>query len=87
MNLSGTDREEVALERLKDAQKALQELIEFAEDASAAMANEIERGSVRCFPISWGTVMTEKLAVVICEISRCNGALLVRSTAGDVAVG
>lgn len=81
MGLFDTNRGEVARERLQDARKALAELIGFAQQAHDQMDRDIQVGPLtHAFPISWGSMMAEKLLTVNCEISRCNGALLVLGT-------
>lgn len=76
MGLFNTDGEKVATERFGVAHKTLKGLMEYLELMDKAMANRKEGG----FPVTWPAGIFEKALVIQSEISRGNGALLVRGT-------
>lgn len=77
MSIFDTDREKVAEERFSEAKKALGELQHLLVKMDKDFTGRVPGMG---FSIAWCTMAQEKINKISCEISRGNGALLVRST-------
>ena len=73
MALLDTNAEEVAIERLKEAQKGIKSL----QDWLKKMAEEMERHEKGAFDINWCSIMMKEALKIYNEVARCNGAVLV----------
>ena len=75
MALLDTNAEEVALERLKEAQEGVESLQNWLNKIAEAM----KRHQKGAFDIFWCSAMMEKALVIYNGVARCNGAVLVLS--------
>jgi hypothetical protein len=81
MGMFDTDGKRVATEHLREARAALQELRVILDEVDGELQRAIsEEDDQRAFPVVWVEMLQAKLLKVTCEISRCNGAVLVRAT-------
>ena len=79
MALFDTNAEEVALERLKEAQEGVESLRIWLNEVAKAM----KRHKTGAFPIDWCSGIMEKALKIYNEVARANGAVLVRSKETD----
>ena len=70
----GTDAEEVARERLKEAEGGVESLRKWLDE----MAKAMKRHKEGAFDIGWCSIMVEKTLKIYNEVARANGAVLVR---------
>jgi len=77
-----TTARKVATEMFATALKELQSLTELTQEVQKALTDRLEPGKLDglAFPIAWIGMMEEKLHNIRTDISRGNGAALVRST-------
>jgi len=75
MGIFDTNAEHVAMERLRAARQQVRELTEYLMEVDRAM-DEYEGGT---FPLGWADGITQRASAIQSEISRCNGAVLVRA--------
>jgi hypothetical protein len=80
MHLSGTNREKIVKERLREALDLVKKLKDLAGETEKALESRLKQEDGGAFPISWCSLMTEKLLSVSNEVARANGAILVRAT-------
>lgn len=82
MGLFDTTANEVAVEMLGNAKKGIIELRDFLEKMEESLNRCIERNKKskagEAFAIHWCTMVVDRAVVILNEVARCNGAVLVR---------
>lgn len=81
MGLFDTTANEVAIKRLNEARKGIKDLKELLDHMDEALERRLKEKEQVGFEIDWCSQMMDKAEIIFNEIARCNGALLVRSTA------
>lgn len=80
MALHDTTARKVAIERIREAQENIKSLKTYLDQVDQAIEDYCERDLGGPFYLDWGEGIIKDALAIYGNISRCNGALLVRAT-------